>query len=481
MSVAKKTIFALKWVSALQAYTFVSRLVINIILAKILIPDDFGLVAIVVIFTELLTSIADLGFNAAIIQKKDINNKDINTAFILNAGLSVLLTIVVFLSAGFIANFYGDIRLVSLVHLLSFIIIVRAISSVQIALCDRDLDFKKVVIISSIAITISSIIKIILAYYDYQAKSIVIGELINHSVIAVLFWITTSWKPNIFEFSIKSFKNLFSFGSNIMLTNTIGLLSQKVDVLVIGKLITAFYVGIYSFSFMISTIVVSFINTIVSRVIFPSFSRIQDDNNEMKNLYIYAVKFISTVSVPASVGLFFIAPEFVSIFLKDEWEDAVIIIQILSVYGVSNSLGGILWGQVLKAKGKSKMVLSLTIVRLISLIIFIFIGSKWGIIGIAVSVTIYGWIFRFVYQHIINKIIDITMLDYLKSLKNTSISVLFMVLTLILFKYAKNVFNINDTIMFVIIIIVGTASYSLAYWIFFKEDVQKIILTFKGK
>jgi len=481
MSVAKKTIFALKWVSALQAYTFVSRLVINIILAKLLVPDDFGLVAIVVIFTEILTAIADLGFNAAIIQKKEISTKDINTAFILNLTLSVFLTVTIFFSAGFIASFYKDTRLVELVQLLSFIIIVRAASSVQIALCDRNLDFKKVVVISGIAITISSIVKIILAYLNFQAKSIVIGELINHSIIALLFWTTTKWKPNLLEFSTKSFKKLFSFGSNIMLTNTISLLSQKVDILVIGKLITAFYVGIYSFSFMISTVVVGFINSVVSRVIFPGFSRIQDNNNEMKKLYLYAVKFISSVSVPASVGLFFIAPEFVNIFLKKEWKDAIDVIQILSIYGISNSLGGILWGQVLKAKGKSKKVLNLTIIRLIALVIFIYIGSKWGIIGIAISVTIYGWIFRFVYQHIINKIIDISMFDYIKSLKNASMATFFMVTTLSLIRYIKYTLQLNDLLIFVTIILFGIISYGIAYKLLFKDDVNKIISTLKGK
>ena len=310
-----KTIFALKWVSLLQAYTFISRLLINIILAKLLIPDDFGLVAIIVVFTEVMTSIADLGFNAALIQKRSINDKDINTAFFLNAGLSILLTVIVFFSASYIAGFYNDIRIVPLVKILSFIIIVRAFSSVQIALCDRKLDFKKVVIISSIAITISSIVKISLAYLDYKAQSIVIGELVNHSIIAILFWFYSSWKPNILEISYNSFRKLFSFGYKIMLTSSVSLISQKIDILVIGKLITAFYVGIYSFSFMISTVVVGFINSVVSRVIFPSFSRIQDDNDKIKRLYLNAVSVISAVSVPASVGLFFIAPEFVDIFL----------------------------------------------------------------------------------------------------------------------------------------------------------------------
>jgi len=387
MSVKQKTFFALKWVTGLQAYIFISRFIINMILAKLLIPDDFGLVAIVVIITEVLTAVADLGFNAAIIQKKSISKYDINTAFILNASLSLLLTVAVYFSASLIGGFYDDIRLIPLIKLLSIILFVRAISSVQIALCDRELNFKKVVIITSIAITVSSIVKIVLAFLDFKAKSIVIGEIVNHAIISISFWVTTSWKPNLKLFNFESFKKLFSFGSKIMLTNTISLISQKVDILLIGKLITAFYVGIYSFSFMISTVMAGFINAIVRRVIFPSFSRIQNSIKEIQKLYLEAVKFISTLSVPIAVGLFFVAPEFVEIFLDPKWNDAVIIIQILSVFAVSNSLGGVLWGQVLKARGKAGMVLIMTVVRLVALVVFIFIGSKWGIIGIAILWT----------------------------------------------------------------------------------------------
>ncbi len=362
---------------------------------------------------------------------------------------------------------------------MSIILFVRAITSVQIAIADRNLNFKKVVLITGIAITVSSIVKVVLAFLDFEAKSIVIGEIVNHSIISILFWITTTWKPSLKFVNKDSFKKLFSFGSKIMLTNTLSLISQKIDILLIGKLVSASLVGIYSFSFMLSTVLAAFINAIVRRVIFPSFSRIQENDKNIQTLYLDAVKFISIISVPASVGLFFIAPEFVKLFLKTEWNEAVIIIQILSIFGISNSLGGVLWGQVLKAKGRPAMVLIMTIIRLISLTIFIFIGSNWGIIGIATSVAIYGWIFRFVYQHIINKIIKISMLDYLKALKNTTLASITMATVLFFIRLLNNSIFINDIFLFVIIIVAGILSYGFIHWTFFKSDIKKIISTIK--
>ena len=472
-SIKNKTISAFKWVSAMQAYMFAGRFIINLILAKLLLPEDFGLVAIVTILIEILVAIADLGFNAALIQKEKLSDNHINTAFFLNAGLSIILLLIIVLIANPLAIFYNDLRLTSLIQLMAIILFVRAISSVQIALCDRDLKFRKTVIIFSISLTISSVLKIVLALKGFAASSIVIGEVVNHSLISIIFWITSQWIPRLKLINKNSFKDLFSFGSNIMLTNTISLLSQKIDVMIIGKLVSISLLGIYSFSFMIATIVTSFINTIVQRVIFPSFSRIKDNIQEVKNLYLQATKYIAIISVPVNVGLFFIAPEFIDLFFP-KWHESIIIIRILSIFGVSNALGGILWGQVLKAKGKTRLVLVLTIIRLIALITFILIGSKYGIVGIAISVTVYGWIFRFVYQHIVNKIIEISMMDYLKSLVHAIVLNLTLISFLLMVRGLFNVLNLTDIMLFFTLVIVGILTYFIGIKYIYPSDFKYV-------
>jgi len=469
----------LKWVSLLNGGLFASRFIVNLILAALLVPKDFGLIAIVTVFTEVFVVIADLGFNAAIIQKKEISKGHLSTAFILNIVFSSILVLFILLLSGLVADFYNEIEIEKLINILSAVIFIRAISSVQLAILDRNLNFKKIALISLFALLFGSALKIILAYLNFGASSIVYGEVLFHFVVSLLLWITSGWRPQISLFNKRYFNELFGFGSKVMISNVIELLSQKADIMIIGKLVAAFSLGLYSFAYMISTILMSFINSIIQRVIFPGFSRIQHDSEYLKSSYLAAVRYIAILSLPVSLGLIFIAPEFVGLFLDYKWQSIVPIIQLLGIWSVSNALGGVLWSQIIKAVGNSGLVLQLTIVRLVAIVVFIIIGSRWGILGIAASIAIYGWIFRFVYQHITNKVIGISMIDYLKSLIPGLTCGLLMSVLLLSIEVWRQFTDLDLIVTFIAKILVGFISYSLAFKFFFKnyfENLKKLFV-----
>lgn len=471
-NIKHKTLFALKWVTILQAVTTLGQLLIRFILANILFPDEIGLIAIVTVITELLVMAADMGFNASVIQRKTLENTHISTAFFLNMAFAAVLTTLVFFTAGPVSAFYADVRLEELLKIISVIILIRASVSVQIGLLDRELNFKKIVIISLVALVISSVVKIILAKNGYGAKSIALGDILNQIIIAGFLWVTTSWKPKIKEISMKSFRELFSFGGNVMLVNTINHLSSKADLMFIGKLVSTFATGLFSVAALVSDMLVSIINSIVQRVLFPSFSRLQDDPERIQVGYLQATKFISLIGIPICVGIFFLANEIVTLFLQESYKPAIILIQILSFRAVFNSMGGVLWGQVLKAKGRSRLVLLLTVVKLVALFVFIMIGAQFGLIGIALSTVAYGGVFRFVYQHVINKVIDISMWKYIQCLMPALVSALIMSGALAALRYGLKFTDIQGYTTVGLVAVIGVLSYSAAFITLFRKDFK---------
>lgn len=464
-----------KWIAILQFSQQILILIVNLILARILGPSVFGLVALVTVTTGLLLTIVDLGFNAAIIQKNEITEHQLSTAFFLNLIMGLLLCLLLASSSVSLARFFQKEAMGPMLQFFSLVLIIRAFISVQMAICDRNMDFKKITLISVFALIIGTICKLVLAVKGIGAWSIIYGEFLNQIVLVITLWSFSTWRPSLQLVNKKSFSELFAFGSNIMLSNFIGSLSGKIDVMMIGKLVSSSQLGIYSMALNISAVLPQQINAVVQRVMFPSFSRMQADNNMVGNTYCKLTKYLSIIGTPALVGMMMVAPEFVNLVLSPKWAHSIPVLQILCLYAITNVMGGVLWSQVLKAKGYANMVLRMTVIRLIALIAFVYVGSRWGLIGISVSLTAYGWIFRFVYQHIVNKIIDLKMGDYLLSLVPSIVCTLIMLSSLVLLRWIGSVCLIPNIVLLTIMIITGVTIYYGSLRMFFQGDRDEIL------
>ena len=469
-----------KWIAILQFSQQILVLIVNLILARILGPSDFGLVALVTVTTGLLLTIVDLGFNAAIIQKDEINENQLSTAFFLNLIMGLLLCLLLASSSISLARFFQKEAMGPMLQFFSLVLIIRAFISVQLALYDRNMDFKKVTLISIFALIIGTLCKLVLALKDFGAWSIIYGEFLNQLVLVITLWSFSTWRPSLQRVNKKSFSELFTFGSNIMLSNLIGSLSGKIDVMMIGKLVSSSQLGIYSMAFNISAIFPQQINAVVQRVMFPSFSRMQADNDLLGNTYCKLTKYLSIIGTPALVGMAMVAPEFVNLVLSPKWANAIPILQILCLYAITNVMGGVLCAQILKAKGYANMVLWMTAIRLIALIAFIYVGSHWGLIGIALSLTAYGWIFRFIYQHIVNKVIDLTMRWYVLNLIPSIVCTLVMAVSLLTLRYIDMIIMIPQTALLIIMISTGIVVYYGSLRIVYRTDYDELLQASKA-
>ncbi len=474
------TINAFKWMSLLQASYQISFFIVNIILARILVSADFGLASLVTVITGVILTIVDMGFNAALIQKKETDKRDLSTAFFINLVMAFVLIVILLLSASFIGKFFNKEALVPMLRFFSIVFIIRSFTSVQMALCDRDLIFSKITQVTIISYVVGAIVKVIMALMGYGAWSIIFGEIISQIIMAVLFWIQSPFMPSIKLVNKQSFNMLFSFGSKIMLTNLLNSLGHRIDTMIVGKLATSANLGVYSMSFAITSVIPSQVNAIIQRVMFPSFSRIQDDNALTVNMYLRLVRYISLISIPMVTGFIFVAPEFVKVFLTEKWVPAIPVIQILCIFAMTNSLGGVLWSQILKAKGLSGMVLIMSVITLIALSLVVVIGSRWGLIGVAWAIVVYGWLFRFILQHIVNKIIKISMMDYIRSILPSFLTTLPMAVCLFAIRKIAKPIIINDLILFFVLLIIGAIIYILSFRVFYKKDFMAFLSIVKS-
>lgn len=477
-----KIINSIKWVTGGQIIVQFFQIIVNVILARLLLPENFGLAMIVIAIIQTVVIISEVGFGQAIIQKKEINNSHLTTSFFINILISFILSIIVFILSDYIAGFYNEVKLVGLIAFSSLIIIIKMFSSVQIAYNERKFNFSLIIKIQIMAIFCGSFFKILFALNGFGIWSIIYGEMINQAIISILIWFYSSWYPQISLFKIKSLKEIFGFGSKLTVINLFNMVSSKLDILLIAKLVSSSFVGIYSLSLVFISFIPTQVNSVVQKVMYPTFSSFQNNNIKLQCIYLDSCKYISLISLPIVIGIGLISNEFINIFLGTKWLESVILIQILVIYGISNSLGGILWAQLLKARAKLRILLYFSIARIIFLIISILVGSNWGVIGIAWALGIYGIAFRFINQHFINIIISLRMKSYILSILPAIILSSVMIITIsIVTVTLKNLIVINYFGLMIIKIIVGIFVYIYSLFKFYNTEFNKITFAIKNR
>lgn len=412
------TTSAIAWVSLFQLTQVILRTVINLILAKLLLPSEFGIIAIITVVSEVTLGIINMGMGAAIVQRKDLDEKHFTSAYFGNFIMAFLLTFIIFILAKPISDFYGIPELVRLIQLLSVVFIVRGITTVQYSYYEKNLQFNVTITVSLISLVIGSAVKIVLAYKGFGVSSVVIGDVVFHVFVSIFISLNSRYIPKLCNASYQKFKELFRFGNKIMISDLLSILSQKFDVLIIGKMVSSKDLGFYAFAYMVSISIISSINSVLQQVFFPKFSQIQDNPSELKRVYYDTIRYLSIFALPISVGIYFIADDFVLAFYDGKWNNSILLIKLLSIYAGTNAIGGVLWGQILKAKGYSNYVLRLTYLRISVLFIIMYLTLKYSdIYGLAWAMIFYGIFFRFFFQHVVNRILGFKMVDYLGAIK----------------------------------------------------------------
>lgn len=390
----QKTISSMMW-NAIQRFgTMILSFCTNIILARLLMPEDFGCIGMLTIFLAISEVFIDGGFATALIQKKNTTQEDYSTIFYWNIIVSSFFFLLLQLCAPYIADFYHMPQLCPIMRVLSVVLIINGFTVVQTNILTKKLSFQLIAKIRLFAAFIAMSVAILAAYLGMGVWSLVLNSILSALIGSILFWFYNKWRPTL-GFSRKSFKELFPFGGIMLLSNIANSLFEHLQGLVIGRLYTSRDLGLYSQSKRLDQIVTSSLSSVVTQVSFPVLAQVADDNKRLVNAIRKNIVATTYIIFPLQVLLITVAEPLILTLFTDKWAEAIPYYQIMCIYGMFISLNAIN-SNVYKALGKGKVYFFVQLTKRFFGIALLLICSKYGVIGITWSIAISGivwWIF----------------------------------------------------------------------------------------
>ncbi|VAW13062.1 hypothetical protein MNBD_BACTEROID03-1247 [hydrothermal vent metagenome] len=356
---------------------------IQIALARILTPSEYGTVGILYVFIAISMVFIDSGFTKALIQKKNRTQNDISTVFLFNIGISIIAYLALFFAAPFVADFYNIDELTPLLRVLSISLVLNALFTVPMTLYTIELDFKALTKINFIAAIISGAVAYYMAVDGYGVWALV-GLTITRSIVTVILtWTILKWTPS-WVFSKASLKELFSFGSNLLISSLLNVTVNKAYELVIPKSSSIQDLGYYTRGTQFTNVVFSIINSIFERVLLPALTEVQDKIDILVNHTRSIIRSAALFTVPIFLFLAVIAEPLIRILIGEKWMPAVPIMQIFCFARLITILSGINVN-LLYVIGRTDLALKQQYLKIIVRVIFLLIALKFGIIYIALA------------------------------------------------------------------------------------------------
>ncbi len=425
-SLESKTVGGLFWsFLGLLAGQGVS-LLIQIVLARLLLPEDFGVIGIITVLVSVAETIVDSGFTNALIRDPYTSKEDYSTAFFFNLFVAVIVYIILFFSAKWISIFYEEQDLILLIRVVSIIIIINVFGLIQRTMLTKKVDFKSQTLVDIGSAIIAGIIAIILASQGFGVWSLVLHIIIRQVFQAIMYSIINRWYPS-FIFSIKSFKRFYTFGWKLLLSSMIDTIYVNINNLIIAKLFTKDVLGYYTNASKLTNVVQQSLNGAVGKVSYPVLSNLQEDESKLKSGFRKIIKTLMFINVPIMIGLIVIAEPLILLLFGEKWVQVVPYFQLLCLPGMIFPLQAINLN-ILQVKGRSDLFLRVSIIKKIIniMLISIIIILKQGMIGLLWIGVLNSWITYLINSFYSSKLLKLSTLRQLKDIGKTIIAAVIM-------------------------------------------------------
>ncbi|MCQ2062840.1 MAG: lipopolysaccharide biosynthesis protein [Fibrobacter sp.] len=357
--------------------------VVSIVLARLLSPDEYGLIGILTIFIVVFNSIVDSGFTQALIRKKDATDVDYSTVFYVNLVVSVFLMICFFFLARPIAAFFERVELVSLTRAMSVIVVINALALVQRTRMTKIINFKSQTKITFLSTLFGGVVGIVLAYLGFGVMSLVAQQIVTQGMTTILLWVFGRWFPKA-VFSKKSLAELWRFSWKLLASSLIDTTWKEIYQVVVGKCYSPATLGLYTRAKQFSQMFSSNMTSVISRVSYPVLSSIQDDKVRLKKGYQRLIRTTMYLSFVFMLGMAATAKSMIWILLGEKWMACVPFLQLICFTGMLYPLHSLNLNM-LQVQGRSDLFLRLEIIKKIincgPLLLGIFVDIYWMLIG----------------------------------------------------------------------------------------------------
>jgi O-antigen/teichoic acid export membrane protein len=448
--------------------------VINIVLARLLSPDDYGIIGMLTIFIALSQIFIDSGFSRALVQKQNRSETDFSTVFFFNILISAFIYIILFITAPLIAEFYRVPILLQLMRVLFLVIIFNSLIVVQNARLMIEMNFKKIAQVNFVSVIISGIISIIAAYNNFGVWSLVIQSIARSIINAALFWILGRWHPKQ-RISTQSFGELFQFSSKLLLSGLLATIESNINAIVIGKLYQQRQLGFYTRARQFGELTSGTITSVLQTTTFPLLASLQNDRSKMVEIYSRLLKITALFVFPAMTGLALLSKQIIVLLLTDRWLPSAELLFWTAFTFLFTPLSALNMN-ILNAIGRSDLFLKLDISKIPLVVIIMLITFPRGIKAVVIGQFILSFICFFINAYLPGKLFGYGALRQIKDAMKIIIATSIMAIFLLLLNYLK-----SDLFILVSGVLAGGLIYVFCLILLKEKEIHALISMMKNR
>jgi O-antigen/teichoic acid export membrane protein len=459
MNLRQEAVKGVTWSAAQKWGVRIISFLVMLILARLVLPESFGLVAYATVFTAFAGIFVEQGYSDAIVQFPNLEREHLDTAFWISILTGALLTITTIAASGVIANLFHEPQLVPVLKWLSPIFILSALSSVQQSLLRRKLAFKSLTLRSLISTIASGVVAVTMAFLGFGVWSLVAKLLVDGAVSVIALWQVSDWRPS-FHLSRRHLKELFSFGSHIMGGNIVDFLSVHSDDFLIGYFLGPIALGYYTLAYNLLLVMTDLLISVPNLVVFPVFAKLQGDPERLESAFFQVTQLQSIIAFPIFLGISLVAPEAVRLLYTDKWAASIPVMQILMLIGIVRS-AIYFYSSIFRAAGKPSWRFGIyTITAALNVAGFLLV-VRLGIVAVAASYVVVSYILMPLYFFMIRNLIHVSIRSHLRQYIPATVSSLIMIVVVFALRYFIGQ-NFPDLIRMVIFVLAGVAAYLIA-------------------
>jgi len=443
----------------------------TVILTRMLAPDDFGLMGIVMVAMNGFVVFSNTGINSAIIQKKGLAKSALDTAWIISFVRGILLTVLLFLSAPLIANFYDDRRLILIIRVITIIFLLNGLKNIGFIMLQKELEFKKKNLFRLTIGTITTIVAIGLAIIFKNVWALVIAEIVGAFLGLIGSYMIHPFRPN-FSFNRGDAKELLHFGKYLFIMGIIVYIITQGDDAIVGKMLGVVSLGFYTLAYKIANMFTRDIVGVISEVILPAYAKLQDEAERLIENYYDVLTITSIVIFFISGILFSLAPEIINFVYSPKWNRSIIPLQILCLLGIFRALAATI-GPIFTGIGEPKILAKIKLRELILMLLIIFpLINFYGIIGAAIAGTIVYLLSFILHIYYLNHLFKNVISNMFLALRSPLLGLSFMIALI----YIMKILLTDQTfIQFIIMLIIGTLSYTTLVLLLEKNTIFSLL------
>ncbi len=437
-----------------QAISFI----VFFILARLIGPEDFGLVALALVYIIFLQVFLDQGFTQALIQRQDLDPEHLDTAFWTNFTIGLVLTVFGIATASLAAEWFKQPELAPVIRWLSLSYLIGSLRGVQQALFRRRFAFKALAARSLVAIVIGGAVGVGMALFGLGVWSLVGQQLVNALAGVLVLWWASDWRPGL-KVSAKHFRDLFDFGINIVGFNLLDFFNRRADNLLVGYFLGPVALGYYAVAYRVLLVMTQLLTSTMNSVALPTFSRLQGEPERLRQAFYTVTQLTSLISFPTFLSMAALAPELVQVLFGDKWAASIPVMQVLAFIGILHSLT-YFNGSVLMAMGKPSWRLWLNCLNAVVNVTAFALAVQHGIVAVASAYVIFGYLLSPLPLLLVRRVIHIELITYLRQYVTPLTASIVMVIAILGTKFFLASLT-TSLVVLVVCTLIGAAVYAI--------------------